>query len=797
VNGDAPGAPGSPPTWTTGAKDFVTTAPGSKVWVTLGDGILNEVYWPSTGRPQVRDLGFLVAGPGWWREVKQERRYTISAPDAATPLPTVVHEAEGYRLTLEVVPDPRRDAVLIRYQLDGDGLRLYPLLAPHIEMHRFVDQPGQPTTTPGGMDNVAEVTSDALVAAGPGGCLCLVPDRGFLRSSAGYVGQSDGWQDFDRNGTMTWTYDRAGPGDVAMIGELPEPSGVLALAFAENREGAEILARESLAGGADDARQAFTAAWREWTAGVALPETSAADPPELADAVRQSAVVMRAHEDDTFPGAFVASLAIPWGNARSDLGGYHLVWPRDAVETGLGLLALGQADAALRLLRYLMATQGQDGHWVQNFYPDGTPFWTGVQLDETALPVVLAAKLDELGHDLPVGTAATVQRAVEFLVRNGPLSDQDRWEENRGSSPFTLAVLVAAMVAGAKFLPDAESRYVLALADSWNERIEEWTYALGNPFGIDVAIEGHYVRIGPPASEGGLRGFVPIRNRPTDQSLPAAGVVGMEFLYLARLGLRDPGDRRMTDSMAVAEAVLGKDLPTGRAYYRYNDDGYGEGPGGVPFTGAGQGRAWPLLAGERGHYAVARGDDPLPQVRAMLAMRGKGGLIPEQVWDEQDIPDANLYFGHPSGSAMPLVWAHAELAKLAVARRAGRPFEQLEAVTARYGARIPSAPVWYWRDAVPFDVLPPDRGLVVEGSAPFTLHLGHDGWQDVADRRADSLGLGMYGAAVSVEEMAGWANVQFTRDYETGWEGRDHSVDRSRPAAMYLHAVEPSSPAPR
>ena len=185
----APGAPGIHPTWTTSAKDMVTTALGpSRVWVTLGYGILNEIYWPATGWPQIRDLGFIVAGPSGWAEVKRVNRYAVSVPESAglrVPLPQVTHEGDAYRLLLEVLPDPNRDVVLISYRLIGANVKLYCLLAPHLA------NSGEHNNARAGHELTAWKEPCAL---------CLVSDSGFSRSSAGYVGSSDGWQDFSETG---------------------------------------------------------------------------------------------------------------------------------------------------------------------------------------------------------------------------------------------------------------------------------------------------------------------------------------------------------------------------------------------------------------------------------------------------------------------------------------------------------------------------------------------------------------------------------------------------------------------
>jgi glucoamylase len=811
-NGVAPGAPGVTPTWSPGPKDAVTTALGvSRVWATVGHGIVNEVYWPSAGDPQVRDLGFIVAGNGFWQEVKLLPGPGITTPAPAVPIPTVVHAASAWTLTIELVPDPDRDVLLIRWQLQGAGVTLYPLLAPHLEVHSDTDPVNQGTV---GADNQGWVTQDnTLMAWRDGVALCLAGTPGFARGSAGNVGVSDGWQDFNRNGAMTWTYPSAGPGNVALMGEAAAADGVLALAFSADPGGAHTLALESLAAGIDAARTACTADWEAWAATLASSPGAPGDPAGLPDALIRSAAVIKAHGDHSYPGAFVASLSTPWGDTRSDLSGYHLVWPRDATEAGFALLAVGHADDAAGLLEFLISTQQADGHWEQNFFPDGTTFWSGTQLDETALPVMLAAKLADEGHPLPAGSDTMVRDALEFLVSNGPLTQEDRWEEDPGGSPFTLGVMICALVAGAGFLARAggtsplsapESAYVLALADNWNERIESWTYATGSDLDAKYNIPGHYVRIGAapngdPNATWGPRGFIPIKNQPGGEiQQPAALVVGMEFLYLARLGLRAATDQRLVDTITVVEGEIGQTVPTGRAYHRYNDDGYGEANDGSPFTGSGIGRLWPLLAGERGHFEALAGRPVTDQLTALVQMAGPGGLIPEQVWEAADIPAFGLTQGHPTGSAMPLVWAHAELVKLAATRSTGSPTELLAAVLTRYKKVAPTVTTaWYWRDAIDldtpdgggFDVVPTGRELVVEDSQQFTLHWGHDNWQNVADLNASPTAFGRYGATLTAAQLAGHSTVEFTRRYAGGWEGKNHTIEIVAAAPSHLRSV--------
>ncbi len=759
-SGLAPGWPGITPTWTSSAKDLVTTALGSsRVWVTLGYGIVNEVYWPRTGLPQIRDLGFIVAGAGLWHEVKRVNRYALALPAPHVPLPRITHEGDGYRLELEVLPDPERDTVLIRFRLQGDGRRLYVLLAPHL----------------GGTGLHNSAWAGAMLTASDGvHALALAADCGYTRTSAGYVGYSDGWQDFARNGAMTWEYEAAEDGNVALLGELARADGVLALALGFGPQGAQTLAHASLNAGFTPLRARFIAGWDRWARTLHIP----AAPPDLQDEAWLSATVLRAHEDRSYPGAIVASLSIPWGNTSDSIAGYHMVWTRDAVESSLALAAIGQLDDARRTLAYLMAIQRDDGGWCQNCFPDGRAFWHGVQLDEVAFPILLAAKLRELGErDATDAVRDGIVRAAAYLAVNGPVSEQDRWEELTGLSPFTLAVSITALVGAADFVEFDERAYLLSLADYWNERVEDWTYVEHGPFAARCGVDGYYVRIGRMPALGGLRGRIDLRNRPAE-SIEAAELIGLEFLYLVRLGLRAADDPRIRNSLRVADTVLAVATPNGVAYRRYNEDGYGEHDDGRPYDGTGVGRAWPLLAGERGHCEVLAGGDALPHLRAMRAMTGPCGMIPEQVWDAAPIPARNLYPGKPTGSAMPLAWAHAEFLKLLVARASGRPVERLRAVEQRYGGARPEAAAWHWRVELPFDRLPAGRDLVIERDTAFVLHAGFDGWRDAHDRVSTPLAFGRHAVRIAREELAPRAAAQFTcyLPAQARWEGVDHEV---------------------
>jgi glucoamylase len=576
---------------------------------------------------------------------------------------------------------------------------------------------------------------------------------------------------------MTWNFDTAGPGNVALVGELPV-TATLALGFGTSRESAATLAVSSLVQPFADVWDRHVAQWRAWSGALLIP---AELPQPIRDEVLTSAMVLRVHQDKTYPGAMVASLSVPWGNTHDDIGGYHLVWPRDLCESAGALLALGATDEARDILRYLVATQHGDGNWSQNQWLGGKPFWRGQQLDETAFPVLLAAALAERDALDGVEVREMVRRALSFIARNGPATEQDRWEEDAGINAFTLAACVSALVCGAAWLDEPAHTLALDVADHWNAHIEDWTSVRGTALGRATGVAGYYVRIAPPPDALGdrvLARILPIKNRACDPGLPAEEQVATDFLQLVRFGLRDAHDALIVDSLRVIDSQLKAELPDGAAWHRYTGDGYGEPPDGSPFDGAGVGRAWPLLAGERGHYELVAGGDPLPFLQSMAAMTGRTGLLPEQVWDADPIPERGLHPGKPTGSAMPLVWAHAEFIKLAMSRQLGFPCDRPDAVWRRYRGRRPDPLAVVWTPRLPAAVLRPGRRLRVCLPAPAVVHCGTDGWQHVADIPTRDSGLGLHVADLPTSQLREGQRVDMTFCWpeSKSWEGRDYGI---------------------
>ena len=779
THAQAPGAPGIPPTWCSSAKEAVGCALGSsRLWFTLGGGIVNEVFYPRVDTPQIRDLGLIVADDqGFWVEVKRMNSHTLVWATQGIPAVEIVHQHDRFKLTLRIAPDPKRDVLLVEIKLEGEsGLRPYVLLAPHLGGSGYNNQA-----------EVGDYRGRRVLWAeqGPFGLALAAVDNGqrdaWLRTSAGYVGVSDGWQDFSRNDRMRWQYAYAGPGNVALMGELPRQA-TLALGFSSSKESAATLAVSALL-------QPFAEPWQQliddWSAWHRRCEAQSDSQHDIAQALREqfvtSAMVLRVHQDKIYPGAMVASLSIPWGNTRDERGGYHLVWPRDLVESAGALLALGAEDEARDILRYLIATQHADGHWYQNQWLGGKPYWQGVQLDESAFPVLLAAALAERDALQGIAVAGMISRALGFIARNGPISQQDRWEEDAGINAFTLSICIAALVEGAGWLDDRAREFTLSLADYWNAHIEDWTAVYDTALARRIGVVGYYIRNAPTQREINPRALLdvlPIKNLAQDPSLTAADQVGIDCLQLVRFGLRRADDPLVLDSLRVIDALLKVNTSSGPSWHRYNGDGYGEHNDGSPFDGVGQGRVWPLLTGERGHYELVAGKDPLPYLQAMVAMAGAGGMLPEQVWDSEPIPARGLYPGRPSGSAMPLVWAHAEYIKLMTSRKLGRPYDRPSATWQRYQGQRPVIEHVMWLPQAPIQEISVGQMLLIGMYEPGILHWGLDGWQSTKDAATQDTGLGLHVVELKTETLRAGQRIDFTfRHVDSGeWSGHDYTI---------------------
>ena len=792
VSAYAPGWPGIPARWTSSAKSGVGTALGtaSRVWFTLSHGILNEIYYPRVDSACTRDLGLIVTdGASYFSEEKRHAKSNVALTAPGVPAYHLRNTSlDGrYRVEKDVLADPTVDVVLQRVRfvpLQGtlSDYHLYVLLAPHLNNC--------------GSGNTAWVGDykgiPMLLAERDGYGLALASSAPWLARSAGFVGISDGWQELQANKRLTLTYDRAENGNVALTGEIDLVSSggdfVLALGFGVTPAEAGQRARASLLRGFDAAQAEYVRDWSRWQRSKSSRAPSDAD---AEDFYHLSAAVMRIHESKHVRGGIIASLSIPWGFSKGDddLGGYHLVWPRDLVETASAFLAVGAADDARRVLRFLQVTQEADGHWSQNMWLDGSPYWNGVQMDETALPILLVDLASREGALTPSERAQfwpMVQRAAGFLVCNGPVSCQDRWEEDPGYSPFTLAVEIAALLVAADSA-DAMGRqalgaYLRETADVWNDSIEDWIYVSETELARQCEVDGYYVRVAEPdlpEASSPLHGFVPIKNRPPgESSAPAALTVSPDALALVRFGLRAATDPRIVNTVKVIDAVLKVETSHGPAWHRYNGDGYGEHADGSAFDGTGIGRAWPLLTGERGHYELAAGriDRAKELARTMRAFAGESMLLPEQIWDAADVVDLELRRGEASGSARPLVWAHAEYLRLCRSIADGRLFDLPPQTVERYLAgKNTRVRRNAWRFNNKIRHLKRGSVLRIETMARAVVHWGVNGWAKLQDTETVDTGVGIHFADLSTAAMDAGESIEWTFYWPEAsrWEGAD------------------------
>ncbi|HEY2680754.1 MAG TPA: glycoside hydrolase family 15 protein [Candidatus Udaeobacter sp.] len=688
------GAPGIEPRWTSSAKEGVGTAyhTSCRVWFTLSHGIVNEIYYPHVDKPNTRDFQFLISdGETFCHEEKRDLNHVIEYPERDCVFYRLTNsEPNGrYRLIKDVLTDPHLSVLLVHTKLEvfdeslRGKLRLYALLAPHLAGFGA-----------GNSGWCCEVGGIKLVRAQRENIHMIMGcSAGFPRRSIGYAGFSDGWQDLMRHFKMEWEFQAAENGNIALTAEIDLPENgefTIAVGFGRSYQGAATKLFQSLADPFESHRQAYV---RQWQRAVVNPKFDfSSDTSDGGGIYRLSRCVLLTHEDKIFQGAMVASLSIPWGETKGDqdLGGYHLVWTRDLVHSATALLATGQASTPLRSLIWLAAIQRTDGSYPQNSWIDGTAYWSGLQLDQVAFPILLAWRLHK--HHTPnlFTPHALIGRAAARLILQGPVTSQDRWEENAGYSPSTLATVIAALACTGEWSRELgltnSADFIFAYADWLAAHVEEWTVTTEGE--LVPGIRRHYIRITPTdpnapdphadpntamiqvANGGGLH--------------PARNVVGGDFLHLVRYGIRHPNDPIVCDSIEVTDRVLKHDLPQGPGWRRYNHDGYGQKDDGSAFDGTGVGRCWPILTGERGHYELAAGRDPKPFIKTIEDFSNNGGMITEQVWDGEDLPDARLKRGCPTGAAMPLCWSHAEYVSLVRSRHDGVCFDRVEPAYQRY-----------------------------------------------------------------------------------------------------------------
>lgn len=677
----APGGPGKDAHWPTAAKNGFGTANNrrSKVWFTLADGVLTEVYYPTIDLPNVQSLQLIVVTPEGRVETESEdTTHAIEVKDNARSLSfRQENKAKdcAYIISKTYVTDPQHNTLLIHV-----SFRSWVTHSSAYRLYVYYD----PSLNNSGLHDAAWTEGGALLAADADKASALVADPPFAETTNGFLGRSDGLTEL-RQAKGLSHFLRAADGNVVQAGRPASPrivlgnwiSFTLALGFGKTAGAALTEARGSLARGFDVVARQYEASWHDYVDKLVHGE---------AKRFYMAVMVLKALEDKTYRGAIIASPSIPWGGGpnanEATISGYHAVWSRDLYQVATALLAIGDRAAAYRALDYLFKVQQRpDGSFPQNSWVDGKPIGGGLQLDQVSLPLVLAYQLSRADR---LTWSKHVKPAADFIMQHGPATGQDRWEEKSGYSPATIAAEIAGLVCAADIAKTngavKAARSYLKKADEWASNVDRWTATTNGPYG-----DGHYyLRI---TENDDPNDGAKLEINSGGGTYDEREIVDAGFLELVRLGIKLPNDPLILKSIAVVDKLIRMDSSGGPAWYRYNHDAYGERPNGGPYDGRnGKGRLWTLLTGERGEYELARRQRDLAGMRlnAMMAYGNDGMMVPEQIWDRKEAYSRQLPRGLGTGSATPLAWSMAQLVRLAMNIRSGRNLETPQIVARRY-----------------------------------------------------------------------------------------------------------------
>jgi glucoamylase len=683
----APGAPGAEHTWSPGDKDGFGTSrsTASKVWYTLNDGALTEVFYPRVDTPSVRDLQLVVTDGRTFADREDTatvRKVELADRRSLTYRQVNTARSGRYRITKTYATDPARDALLVdvRFEsLTGRPYQVYVLHDPALNMT-------------GDDDTGGSAAGGALLARDGAVANAVVAAPALTATSSGYLGASDGWTDLRGDFRLDWRYTAATPGNVVQVGRTAltgRPGAqrlTLALGFGAQPGAALRVAEAALGAGFGRVQARYAAGWRAYLSSLRPRPASVRSWARIYDV---SAMALAAHEDKTYRGGFVAAPARPWAwaNELQDLAVYHAVWSRDLYQIATGLLAAGDRAAASRALDYLFTVQQRpDGSFPQNSRLDGTPVFGDLQMDEVAFPIVLAWQLRRFGP----ADWDRVRRSADYLVANGPRTPQERWENAGGFSPATIAAEIAGLVCAADIAQangDAGSAATYrATADRWRAGLDAQTRTTTGPLDPDP----YYLRI---TADGDADAGTRIQISDGGPLVDQRAVVDPSFLELVRLGVKRARDPGILNTNEVVDRELSYLTRNGRFWHRASFDGYGEkrdgsqwepSPAGSRLT---VGRGWPLLSGERGEWALVAGRPAQTYLDAMARAADDDSLLmAEQVWDDQPPSGRGPRFvpGEPTFSATPLAWTHAQFLRLAASIDAGRPVETPQNVACRY-----------------------------------------------------------------------------------------------------------------
>jgi len=760
-SGTAPGGPGTQSYLDVARKDCFGTAQNttSKVWFTVADGVLSDAYYPTIESSNVNTLQYIVTDGKTFADLQErDMTYTVSSPDRSGMVcqVTSTDARHGFQIVTDYIADPATDSIVMRSRLvplpghlSGFGdLKVYVRYNPHI------DNTGGGGSSNAGANNAevdktttALVATDTEPATGPGPFAAtvygaLAASKPFLAESAGFAGTpSDGLSQLDASHALTSQYQSADDGNVtltALVNATPGTPFTLALGFGSTAVTAINSAERPVLQPFGNTLDRYLAGWRGYDSTLRQPPASLPGLSAAADAAMRSqywlsANVLKADEDKTYPGAFVASPTDPWGQsvpATTTHPGwtYREVFARDSYETFTGLLADGDVASARAMVQFLYdRTQQPDGSFPRDSLLNGAipPDTFGlVEIDEDAYPLLMAWEAGLAGN--VSFYQDHIRPDADFIVDHGPAYGAERWEEHPGFSPADIAAEIAGLVAASHLAQaagdPARARLYLATADYYQRNVERWTVTTTGPYA-----SRYFIRLSPTGNPNvtetynlGNGGLTNVDQR---------DVIDASFLELTRLGELAPDDPAVQESLPVVDSVLESQTASGPGWHRYgvkagqlgqpagSTDGYGDcyipdptscSPTGAPWfpTGTGSGHPWPLLAGERAEQDLQAGNVSAAASLAetMQLMSSGLGLVPEQAWEDPDTPaspygsdptTASIGFtnGKAAGSADPLIWAQAQYLRLVLDLKAGHLLDQPAITRDRYVTSGPPATV--------------------------------------------------------------------------------------------------------
>ena len=723
--GSAPGGPGAQSYLDEARKDCFGTARDrqSKVWFTVADGVLSDVFSPSLENTNVNTVQYIVTNGRTFTALQQrDMTYSLRSPDRSGMVcqVTSTDRAHRFRLVSDYITDPARDSVVIRTTLKplrGKRLRSIRSLKLYVRFDATIDNTGGGGKTNAGANNAtvnpattALVSSDTHRHTGPFSArvvAALLANRPFLAESSGFVGTaSDGLAQLDASHRLAHQYRNAHDGNVVQTARIDARPGhpfTLALGFGRTQQRAIATASRSAHTPFAKTLARYVAQWRSYDAKLKKPPRHLADLSAAQNAAMRrtywlSANVIKAAEDKTYSGAFVASPTDPWGQsvpAVTTHAGwtYREVFARDSYETFTALLADGDRSSARAMVRFLFdRAQQPNGSFPRDSELNGSvaPDTLGLyEIDEDSYPLLMAW---EAGF---AGNAAFYRKHVrpdaDFIVDHGPNYGVERWEEHPGYSPSTIAAEIAGLVAAGHLAEaagdTAGADLYYATADDYQRNVKNWTVTTTGPYA-----PRYFIRLSPTGDPNAHETYN--LGNGSLSNVDQRSVIDAGFLELTRLGELSPHDSDVQASLGVVDSVLESHTVSGPGWHRYGikasgaTDGYGDcyepdptdcSPTGEPWytKAVGSGHLWPLLDGERAEQDLQAGDYAAAAGLAVTMQRMTWGLgyVPEQVWEDPDVPaspygsdptTASIGFtdGKAAGSAAPLIWGQAQYLRL-------------------------------------------------------------------------------------------------------------------------------------